>query len=98
MVTDRYLRIASANDNYDYSGYGNEVAQYVQCHGNQGTIPEPSTSHIGREVALVARTVALVHIAQNLSDSRNGQHHLRNMQRPERGGRFSRSSMDDRCY
>ena len=40
----------------------------------QGTIPEPSTSHIGKGVALVARTAALVysvHIRQNLSDSRN---------------------------
>jgi hypothetical protein len=28
----------------------------------QGTIPEPSTLHIGREVALVARTAAFVYI------------------------------------
>ena len=28
----------------------------------QGTIPEPSTPHIGREVALVARTAAFVYI------------------------------------
>jgi hypothetical protein len=28
----------------------------------QGTIPEPSTPHIGREVALVARTAAIVYI------------------------------------
>ena len=38
------------------------------CHGNsdtrfvQGTILEPSTSHIGREVALVAWATALVYI------------------------------------
>ena len=28
----------------------------------QGTTPEPSTPHIGREVALVARTAAFVYI------------------------------------
>ena len=28
----------------------------------QGTIPEPSTPHIGKEVALVARTAAFVYI------------------------------------
>jgi hypothetical protein len=28
----------------------------------QGTIPEPSTPHIGREVELVARTAAFVYI------------------------------------
>jgi hypothetical protein len=28
----------------------------------QGTIPEPSTPHIGKGVALVARTVAFVYI------------------------------------
>jgi hypothetical protein len=39
-----------------------------RCHGNQltlfgqGTIPEPSTTHIGKEVALVARTAAFVYI------------------------------------
>ena len=30
MLTDRYCRIASANDNYGYSNDGNEAAQYVQ--------------------------------------------------------------------
>ena len=39
----------------------------VLCHGNsdkfvQGTILEPSTSHIGREVALVAWATALVYL------------------------------------
>jgi hypothetical protein len=29
---------------------------------DQGTIPEPSTPHIGKEVALVARTVAFVYV------------------------------------
>src|SRR5271170_5520089 len=42
----------------------------------QGTIPEPSTSHIGKGVALVARTAAFVYM--NLSDSRNDTQLLRN--------------------
>ena len=33
----------------------------------QGTIPEPSTPHIGREVALVARTAAFVYIYARIS-------------------------------
>jgi hypothetical protein len=38
----------------------------------QGTIPEPSTPHIGKEVALVAPDSSFrVHIGQNPLDSRN---------------------------
>src|SRR5271156_109515 len=33
----------------------------------QGAIPEPSTPHIGREVALVARTAAFVYIYARIS-------------------------------
>jgi hypothetical protein len=33
----------------------------------QGTIPEPSTSHIGKGVALVARTAAFVYIYARIS-------------------------------
>jgi hypothetical protein len=38
------------------------VSQKSATIFGQGTIPKPSTPHIGREVALVARTVAFVYI------------------------------------
>jgi len=42
-------------------------------------MPEPSTSHIGRGVALDAPTSSSrVHLRQNLSDSRNDTQLLRN--------------------
>jgi hypothetical protein len=43
-------------------------------------MPEPSTPHIGKEVALVAPDSSFrVHIAQNPLDSRNDTQLLRNM-------------------
>jgi hypothetical protein len=39
-----------------------EVSRKSATIFGQGTIPEPSTPHIGREVALVARTAAFVYI------------------------------------
>jgi hypothetical protein len=43
-------------------GCDEDITKFVTEISYQGTIPEPSTPHIGREVALVARTAAFVYI------------------------------------
>ena len=46
---------------------GDSLSRKSDTIFGQGTIPEPSTSHIGKGVALVARTAAFVYIYARIS-------------------------------